>query len=488
MSAALAPAPLFGLALFGLALGLMLWARWPVYAALIACSVWGGAAGMLLGWVEPGLVQALPIRLSGLLEHDLLQALLLYALLGAGLRELGLAQAWIAAVARRLGGGPRASALAVLGFAALSAPMNGSVAASLAMLRRGAGPALAGWPPARASALLAAASTLGLLLPPSLVLLLCSDAMMRAHTEALGRLGASAGLARVMNNQDLLWAAWRPAGLVLLGFALLILLRRPAARASPDPRQHAATTAWQPLAFTLLVLLMLAGVVQGWWLAVEAAAMSGCALLAAGIAGGALKGRLRALLAQAMQTAGLLFGLLVGATSFTWLLRALGSDAWLQRALEASPWGPGATLALALAVLLLCGLVLDAFELIFLVLPLLMPPLLTQQPHAPWVAVLALLVLQLGYLLPPLGYALLAVRGQAADRADTEAPPPLHALAREAAPYAAVIAMVLAAVLAWPQALCGPPPRLDAPTLSDEEAMQELLRQAEPPASVAGNE
>lgn len=463
--------------LLGLALLLTLWARWPVYAALLACSLWGGVLGLALGWIDPQLLWALPLRLSGLLEHDLLQALLLYALVGATLREMGLAETWIAAVRRRLGEGSLASALAVLGFAALSAPMNGSVAASLGMLRHGAETALAAWPRPRATALLAAASTLGLLLPPSLVLLLCGEAMMRAHTEALGQLGSTAGLARVMNNQDLLAAAWRPALLVLLGFALVAGLSRPhTSPAAARPRTGLGGAL--PWVFSAGVLLMLLGVARGWWLAVEGAALAAALLLGHGLCSGRLRGRMAALLSQALQTAGMLFGLLLAASSFTWLLRALGSDVWLQRELLAhSLGGPAATLSLALLVLLLCSLVLDAFELIFLILPLLMPVLLQQQAHAPWVAVLALLILQLGYLLPPLGYALLAARsGPGAEDLS------LARLAPAVLPYTAVLILVLCAVLCWPQALCGPPPRLETPALDEAQALDELLRQAPPPS------
>lgn len=467
--------------LFGLALLLTLWARWPIYAALLTCSLWGGLLGLGLGWIDPQLLWALPLRLSGLLEHELLQALLLYALVGATLRELGLAEAWIAALGRRLGEGPLASALAVLGFAALSAPMSGSVAASLGMLRQGADAALAAWPRPRATALQAAASTLGLLLPPSLVLLLCGEAMMRAHTEALGQLGSAAGLARVMNNQDLLAAAWRPALLVLLGFALVAALvaalTRPRAGPTP-PRAPDRRGGALPWVFSAGVLLMLLGVARGWWLAVEGAALAAALLLGHGLCSGRLRGRMAALLSQALQTAGMLFGLLLAASSFSWLLRALGSDVWLQRELLThSLGGPGATLALILLVLLLCSLVLDAFELIFLILPLLMPVLLQQQTHAPWVAVLALLILQLGYLLPPLGYALLAARsGSGAGDLG------LARLAAAVLPYTAVLMLVLGAVLCWPQALCGPPPRLETPALDEAQALDELLRQAPPPS------
>ena len=66
--------------------------------------------------------------------------------------------------------------------------------------------------------------------------------------------------------------------------------------------------------------------------------------------------------------------------------------------------------AAVLAGMVACSFVLDAFEMIFLVVPLVMPPLLTVVPDPAWVATLTLLVLQMGFLLPPLGYAVVMSR------------------------------------------------------------------------------
>ena len=61
----------------------------------------------------------------------------------------------------------------------------------------------------------------------------------------------------------------------------------------------------------------------------------------------------------------------------------------------------------------LCAFVLDAFEIIFVIVPIVIPPLLIRVADARWVAVLVLLTLQSSFLLPPFGYALMMVRGAA---------------------------------------------------------------------------
>ena len=121
-------------------------------------------------------------------SSDLLQALPLYVLMGALLNRLPLAQVLYrdrqSRAVARTGAAPP---LAGLGLGVLLAPMNGSVGASVAMLSRTVLPRLdaAGIAPARGAALVCVASTLGVVMPPSLVLILLGDAMLRAHTEAV---------------------------------------------------------------------------------------------------------------------------------------------------------------------------------------------------------------------------------------------------------------------------------------------------------------
>ncbi|HET7524537.1 MAG TPA: C4-dicarboxylate ABC transporter permease, partial [Burkholderiaceae bacterium] len=80
-----------GLLLLALALVLMLGTGWPTYVVLLGvCSI-GTLAGLATGAVQPHMLAALPDRVIGLLNHDLLQALVIYGLVGALLIRLELA-------------------------------------------------------------------------------------------------------------------------------------------------------------------------------------------------------------------------------------------------------------------------------------------------------------------------------------------------------------------------------------------------------------
>src|SRR5471030_67384 len=187
----------------------------PAYAVLMGVSALFAVVGLGAGGIDYPLLTALPSRIIGLLENDLLQALPLYVFMGALLNRLPLADRLFrcgVALGRHGGGAP---ALATLGLGALLAPMNGSVGASVAMLSRSVAPKLAqrGVPPAEGTALVCVASTLGVVIPPSLVLILLGDAMMRAHTEAAHATGS---FARIVNTQDIFHGALLPAALFLL--------------------------------------------------------------------------------------------------------------------------------------------------------------------------------------------------------------------------------------------------------------------------------
>src|SRR6185312_10706954 len=97
---------------------------------------------------------------------------------------------------------------------AVLGPMNGSVGASVLGLSRVIAPRLdkEGVPAATRDTVIAVSSTLGVLVPPSLVLILLSDAMLSAHTYAVTQSGRSD---RVVNTHDVFHAALGPAGIFL---------------------------------------------------------------------------------------------------------------------------------------------------------------------------------------------------------------------------------------------------------------------------------
>ena len=471
---------IFGLVLLLLVAVLVPLTGLPSFLILLFAAAVGAVAGVLSDTIPAALLAALPIRVVNLLENDLLQALPLYVLMGALMNRLPIADAIFQTSLRMMPGRAAAPAVAAMGMGALLGPMNGSVGASIVALSRSVASRLrsSGMSPPGIHALIAVASTFGIVVPPSLVLILLGDAMMGAHTIALN---VSHRSDQVINTQDLFRGALLPAALFLLGCVVVAFLDRgsaPSTVARPSsPGRGAALIAMVYVAF---VIGLLVGVASGRFYAVEGAAAGAFVLFVTCAASGRLSnGALRELLRETMTTTGVLFMLLVAATTFTLVFRLLGSDRLLDEWISNAPFDPQLLTAIVLLAIALAGLALDAFEIIFVLVPILMPPLLTRVPDATWVAVMLLLALQASFLLPPVGYALLMVRGVLREHVDPVA------LARRVAPFLFVQLLVLVLVLGFPRLVHFGKPEVSAMPvpMTDEEVrrkMQDMLPRAAP--------
>ena len=433
-----------GVALFPLVAIVMLATGLPAFLVLIGAAGLGALFVVSSGG-DAALLQALGARLQALLEGDLLQALPLFVMMGATMNRLPLVESLFRTGSALGRNGAAAQRLSALAIGALVAPMNGSVGASVSMLSRGVAPLLAraGVPPAERVALVAAASTLGVAIPPSLVLLFLGDAMLNAHSIAARATQASG---RIVNTQDVFRAALVPAGLTLALWALVAFV----GAGRGEAREKEPPLAWREAIVAGLcaasVLILLGGVASGLFHAVEAAATGCVALLAAGVFARALTvAALKEILRDTLAISGALFAMLVAATTFTLVLRVLGTD-WLASDLLASAPGgaTGAVLALLL-VMAASALVLDAFEIVFVVVPIVMPGALMRAPDAAWVATLTVLTLQASFLAPPLGYSIMMSRAAKKVAATTAA------IARAVAPFLATLAAVIGLTVAWPR-------------------------------------
>lgn len=418
----------------------------PAWVVLIGVALAFAAGGLWLGAVGMPILTAVPPRLIGLLEQDLIQALPLYVLMGALLNRLPLARILFSVGTHVLRGTKSSPQLTSLALGMLLAPINGSVGASVAMLTRTVQKRLhdADVPNERAATIICTASTFGVVIPPSLVLILLGDVMLRAHTEAVN---VTHQAVRIINTQDLFRGTLLPA---LVFFLLCLGVAWWSGRSDkgivPDAERPRRCD-WIVAGATMLFMIgLLAGVALGYFYAVEGAAAGGMALVVFGVASRTLTWPvLRDVLRDTMALSGALFALLVAATMFTLVLRIFGTDRWVTDFITGLGGGTTLTVAIGMLILAASALALDAFEIIFVVIPIVMPPLLMRVPDAVWMSVIALLMLQASFLLPPLGYAVLLIRGE------MKVALPTRRLVLALAPYVAAQLAVLALVLGFPQ-------------------------------------
>jgi len=417
---------------------------------LIAVACLGAAMGAFVGEVPIHLLALLPGRLIYLLETDVMQAIPLYVLMGALINRLPLADALYRSALAVLPRRPSAPVVSGIMLGALLGPMNGSVGASVLALSRVVAPRLAasGIAAPRRAATVIVASTLGVVVPPSLVLILLGDAMLSAHTIAVTATGRED---RVINTQDVFHGALAPAALYLAACLFIAWwFNRKAGPEATAPKtddiRPSRGQAALALVSVLAIVTLLGGVTAGYFYAVEAAALGGFVLLVAGLISRHLTlAVLNAVLRDVLALTGSLFFLLVAATTLTLVLRIYGTDKLVTQWVAAIPGGRLAAVAVVLAGIGLTALVLDAFEIVFVVVPIVIPPLLIRVDDARWVAVLVLLTLQASFLNPLIGYAVMMTRTLLKE------PIQFAALLRSLLPYLLAQGALLLAVLLLPQ-------------------------------------
>ena len=109
------------------------------------------------------------------------------------------------------------------------------------------------------------------------------------------------------------------------------------------------------------------------------------------------------------------FLILIGASLFALVFRAYGGDHYVEALLTGIPGGLWGALAITMLVMFILGFFLDFIEIVFVVVPIVAPPLIILGADPVWLAILMALNLQTSFLTPPFGFALFYLRGAAPD-------------------------------------------------------------------------
>jgi tripartite ATP-independent transporter DctM subunit len=279
-----------------------------------------------------------------------------------------------------------------------------------------------GYDKALAAGTVAATATLAQIFPPATVLILLGDQLSNSYQAA--QLAKGNFAPQSVTVADLFAGAICP-GLVLVSFYMLYVIgvavvrpkKSPALAADPHAL-HGAALAVQLVAVLVapfaLILAVLGSILAGIATPTEAASVGavGAILLAARKAGA--KGLLMPVMIRTTQITSMIFVILIGATVFSLVFRGLGGDGLVQRVLSNLPGGVAAAVLAVMFVVFLLGFVMDAFEIIFVVVPIVAPVLLQMPGVDPvWLGIMLAVNLQTSYMHPPLGPTLFYLRGVA---------------------------------------------------------------------------
>ena len=369
------------------------------------------------------------------MNNWVLVALPMFIFMGLMLDRSGAAGDLMLNVSRLFGRvrGGLAVTVALIGI--LLAASTGIIGASVVLLALLGLPIMLerGYQPELAVGTVCAVGTLGILIPPSIMLVLMAD-----------RLALSVG--------DLFLGAFFPG--VLLGalYVVYILgyaLWKPEVAPLPDDVPGVSLRlVFGVLAAVLpaagLILAVLGSIFFGVATPTEAAGVGafGASLLALG------KRRLsrpvvREVLRETTRTTGFIFAIFLGATAFSLVLRGLGGDHLIEGALIGLPFSPKGILVTILAITFLLGFFLDWIEITLIVLPLVSPVVEGLGFDLVWFTVLFAVCLQTSFLTPPVGFALFYLKGVAPAEVS------IATIYRGVAPFIAIQLLGLAVIFFW---------------------------------------
>ena len=411
-----------------------------LYGYPVAFTLGGLSVIYALCFFDPNVLNALPMRIMGIMSNYVLLAVPLFIFMGITLERSGIAEGLLESMGRLFGRIRGGLAISVILVGALLAASTGIVGATVVtmglislptMLKRGYHPELA-------TGTIASSGTLGQIIPPSVVLVL---------------------LGSVLNVPvgDLFAAALTP-GLLLVGayIAYIVVVglvkpeRAPAVQAesvSGFLKSGSALRFFKTLLAPLsLMSAVLGSIFAGIASPTEAAAVGAFgALLMAALHRKLTLTLLRSAMRQTTRITAMVFMILIGATTFSFLFREMGGDAYIIQLVESAELSPAVFLLLVMAVVFIAGFFIDFIEIVFIIVPVVAPIFMRYDMDLIWIGILLAINLQTSFLTPPFGFALFYLKGVAPKGVTTR-----H-LYRGILPFVLIQLMFLAALGLFPQ-------------------------------------
>ena len=402
-------------ALMFLTLAALLFTGYPVAFVLGGIGLVFGFIGVLFDVFGPArLFNILPRIYGGVIANQVLVAIPMFILMGTVFERSGVADEMLRCLQVLLRRIPGGLAMAVTLMGTVMAATTGIVGASVVMLTLIALPAMLerNYDKALATGTIAAAGTLGVLIPPSIMLVVMADLLqIPVGTLFLGAIvpGLLLSLLYIVYIGTLSYlkpdmAPPLPKALGPVGTrALLSMMLR----------------GFLPAAF--LIFSVLGSIYLGWATPTEAAGV-GClgAILLAIWKRRFDRETVEGILMTSALTNSMVFLIFLGATTFSLVFRALGGDELIIHVFDQMNLGPWGILIFLMILIFLLGFFFEWIEITLIVLPVFVPVLLKvsfgdhltgPKDFVPWFAILCAVNLQTSFLTPPFGFTLFYMKG-----------------------------------------------------------------------------
>jgi len=416
-----------------LMLGLM-FVRVPIAATMLLA----GAAGyvVLSGWLP--LLNYLKTGPFFILSSESFSVIPLFLMMGFIASRSGISRTLFAATNAFIGHWRGGLAMAAIGGCAMFGAICGSSLATAATMGQVALPEMKryGYSGALATGTLSAGGTLGILIPPSIALIVYC-------------------ILAEQNIAKLFLAAFLPGILAAIGYMIAIALY---VRFNPKAGPAGPRSDWRVrfkslrdmVPVSLLFALVLGGIYSGVFTPTEAASfgMLGALIIAFALYRMPFRHLIESLLDTAVST-GMIFMILIGADLFSAFMALSGLPQYLADSIGGSGLPPYFILVLVLLVYLVLGCLMDSLSMILLTLPIFFPAIMaldfgmTAEQTAIWFGIIILIVVEVGLITPPVGMNVFVINRLAGDV-------PMSATFRGVTPFLISDAIRVAILVAFP--------------------------------------
>ena len=386
---------------------LLILMRVPIGAAMLATGI-VGTYFVLDRWT-PVLAQMKALAWNTNANYSL-SIIPLFLLMGQFAARGGMSQALFNAAAAFLGHRKGGVAMAAVGASAGFGSICGSSLATSATMAQVALPELKrnGYSGGLATASLAAGGTLGILIPPSVVLVIYA-------------------ILAEQNIAKLFLAAFVPGIIAALSYLIVIAIY---VRVKPGSAGHAARVAWRdrvPVVIAVWPVIaiffsVVGGIYLGWFTPTQAAAVGAVgAGLVAFVNGGLDRKSLFECFKETAVSTGMIFFIILGASVFNSFLAfsrlpQVGAE-WV----TAQGYAPMTVLIIILALYIIFGCIMDSLSMIVLTIPIFFPIVtamdfgMSPEHFAIWFGILVLMVAEIGMITPPVGLNLFIISAMSRD-------------------------------------------------------------------------
>lgn len=350
----------------------------------------------------------LPFRIFGIMSNTTLMAVPLFISMGLVLERSKMAENLLVSMSALFKNVRGGLAISVVLVGAMLAASTGIASASVVMISVIAFPLMlkAGYDKSLASGTIASSGTLGLIIPPSIILIILGDVI-----------NVSVG--------ELFMGALLP-GLLLVGLYILYILIYSYFKPEAAPvYQDVKNVSLKEILISIIPPLLLMAAVLG---SIFVGIASPTESAAFGVIGAVLLAKLNKSLdfemlkyasLETVKLSGMIFMILIGATAFSLVFNELGGTDIILEFFTRDIADVWVFISIAMLSIFILGFFIDFIEISFIIVPILVPVMEAFGIDPVWFAVLIAINLQTSFLTPPFGLSLFFLKGAAGDSIKT---------------------------------------------------------------------